>query len=155
MKMLYVLTHTCGEGGYRPVIFDNLYTAVSCMLDVVKVTLVYAINIEVSTLRSITMEYADDSFDEYNVFQVQQDTHNMELVPSFEEAYNLNGIQRLCEFLTVFPRLLEADTESYLKQYIDYLHQWSIDHNDKAFNGMFPAEYNEWLANELAENVSE
>lgn len=155
MKMLYVLTHTCGEGGYRPVIFDNLYTTVSCMLDEVKETLQHAISINALTFTHITIEYRDDSFDEYTVYQIQQDTLSVDSISFLEDAYNLNGVQQICKTLATFGSFTETDTESYLKHYIDYLHQWSIDHNDKAFNGMFPAEYNEWLANELAENVSE
>ena len=155
MRMLYIVTHTCGTGGYSPVVFDDIYTAVSYILNKVKETLKYAISIDALNFTSITVEYVDDSFDEYRVYQIQQDMFKVDTIPFLEKVYNLKGVQQICKALTTFPSLIGTETLSSLISYLDYLHQWSIDHKDEAFNGMIPAEYDEWRVNELVDNIHE
>jgi hypothetical protein len=38
------------------------------------------------------------------------------------------------------------------QKYINYLYNWLYEHEDGEFCGMSPASFDEWLANEEAEN---
>lgn len=96
MTELYILTHNCVEGGYTPVIFDTLAEGIDCMIKMAKETLEFAIKAKLTGGSQLTIDYADDTFDEYKLFKLQPCTLqvcNLDLSEIEYKQYGLDKFQ--------------------------------------------------------------
>ena len=105
--MLYVLTHTCDKGGYTPVVFNTLFEAIDCMLKMAKETLKFAINVELVGGLCLTIDYADDTFDEYKLFELQPYTLQVHSLNLSEMEYKKYGLDKFCDEWSKSPKQQE------------------------------------------------
>lgn len=79
-------------------------------------------------------------------FEVEDEVNNGFVVNTLEkqslEMAGCNLEEAVCA---------ESNSDSKHERYINYLISWAIDHNDEAYEGCSPVDFNEYLDNEAEE----
>ena len=80
------------------------------------------------------------------IIEVEDSVNNGQVLDTFEKSLDQNN----CNIENAI--ILDKDSDSVHKRYLNYLMSWIADHHEDEFKGCSPACFDEWLDNEYKED---
>ena len=80
------------------------------------------------------------------IIEVEDSVNNGQVLDTFEKSLDQNN----CNIENAI--ILDKDSDSVHKRYLNYLMSWIADHHEDEFKGCSPACFDEWLDNEYEED---